>query len=34
MAAISPMGRIGTPENIAAVVSYLASDQADFMTGE
>ncbi|KAF8519849.1 NAD(P)-binding protein, partial [Gautieria morchelliformis] len=29
-----PMQRIGSPENIAGLVSYLASDQADFMTGQ
>jgi NAD(P)-dependent dehydrogenase (short-subunit alcohol dehydrogenase family) len=27
------MQRLGTPENIAGLVSYLASDEADFMTG-
>lgn len=29
----TPMGRIGTPEDIAAAVSYLASDAAGFVTG-
>lgn len=29
-----PMGRIGTPEEIAAVAVLLASDEAGFMTGE
>ncbi|KIJ47408.1 hypothetical protein M422DRAFT_59505 [Sphaerobolus stellatus SS14] len=27
-------GKIGTPENVAALVSYLVSDQADFVTGQ
>lgn len=29
----TPMGRIGTPDDIAAAVSYLASDAAGFITG-
>jgi len=29
-----PMGRTGTPEDIAALVVYLASDNAKFITGE
>ncbi|GFE83439.1 NAD(P)-dependent oxidoreductase [Steroidobacter agaridevorans] len=29
-----PMGRLGTPEEIAAVATLLASDEARFMTGE
>lgn len=32
-AAERPMGRIGRPEEIAAVVLFLASDEASFMTG-
>lgn len=28
------LGRIGTPEDIARAVRFLASDQADFITGE
>jgi 3-oxoacyl-[acyl-carrier protein] reductase len=29
-----PMGRIASPEEIAGVVSFLASDQATYMTGQ
>ena len=28
-----PVGRIGLPQDIAAAVSYLASDAASFVTG-
>jgi 3-oxoacyl-[acyl-carrier protein] reductase len=28
-----PLGRIGTPEDIAAAVAYLASDEAGWVTG-
>ena len=28
-----PMGRLGTPEEIADAIAYLASDQAEFVTG-
>ena len=28
-----PMGRLGTPEEIAAMAVYLASDEARFTTG-
>jgi 2-keto-3-deoxy-L-fuconate dehydrogenase len=29
-----PMGRLGTPEEIAALAVYLASDESQFMTGQ
>lgn len=30
----TPLGKTGSPEQIAALVSYLVSEEADFMTGE
>jgi meso-butanediol dehydrogenase/(S,S)-butanediol dehydrogenase/diacetyl reductase len=30
----APLGRAGTPEEIAGLVAYLASDEAAFVTGE
>ena len=33
MTALTPMGRLGEPEEIAAAVAYLASDDAAFVTG-
>lgn len=29
----TPLGRLETPEDVAGVVGFLASPQADFMTG-
>lgn len=29
-----PLGRLGTPEDIASVVAFLASDEAAYMTGQ
>ncbi|MFY9262393.1 MAG: glucose 1-dehydrogenase [Actinomycetaceae bacterium] len=31
--AATPMGRLGQPEDIATVIRFLASDEANFMTG-
>jgi len=33
LAASQPMGRMGTPEEIAAMALYLCSDAASFLTG-
>ena len=33
LAARQPLGRLGTPEEIAEAVAYLASDRAAFATG-
>lgn len=34
LASDTPVGRLGTPEDIAALVSFLASDAASFITGQ
>jgi len=34
MLAMTPLGRAGKPEDIAASVAFLASDEASFITGE
>ncbi|MBR3560643.1 MAG: 3-oxoacyl-ACP reductase FabG [Oscillospiraceae bacterium] len=34
LAAQTPLGRLGTPEDIAAAVAFLASDDASFITGQ
>ena len=33
LAATTPMGRLAQPEEIAAVIAFLASDEASFVTG-
>ncbi len=34
LAAQTPLGRLGTPEDIAAAMAFLASDEAGFITGQ
>ncbi len=31
---LNPLGRVGLPEELAAAITYLASDQASFITGQ
>ncbi|HEY0695083.1 MAG TPA: SDR family oxidoreductase, partial [Kribbella sp.] len=33
-AALTPLGRLGTPEDIARAAVFLASDQAQWITGD
>jgi NAD(P)-dependent dehydrogenase (short-subunit alcohol dehydrogenase family) len=33
MIALTPMGRLGRPEEVAAAIAFLASDDSSFMTG-
>ena len=30
----TPLGRLGTPEDVAELIAFLASDRADFITGQ
>ena len=34
MAGAIPLGHLGTPDDIAAAVAFLASDAAGFITGQ
>jgi NAD(P)-dependent dehydrogenase (short-subunit alcohol dehydrogenase family) len=34
LAATVPVGRLGTPEDVGAIVAFLASDEASWITGQ
>ena len=34
MGAVTPLGRLGDPEDVAGAVRFLCSDEASFITGE
>lgn len=34
LVAMTPLGRVGTPEDIAKIVAFLASDESGWLTGE
>lgn len=34
LVAMTPLGRVGTPEDVAKVVAFLASDESGWLTGE
>ena len=34
LGAVTPLGRLGEPEDVAGAVRFLCSDEASFITGE